>query len=64
MAHSSPRHPRSKEPLTPTLSPSNGEREKRRTRAALYPPSPQLVANFMSLMASKSCTPPPTRFVV
>ena len=24
----------------------------------------QLAANFISLMASKSCTPPPTRFVV
>jgi hypothetical protein len=24
----------------------------------------QLAANFISLIASKSCTPPPTRFVV
>jgi hypothetical protein len=36
-----------------TLSPLRGAREKH-----------QLAANFISLMASKSCTPPPTRFVV
>jgi hypothetical protein len=32
----------------------------KRTRS----PDRQLAANFITLMASKSCTPPPTRLVV
>ncbi len=40
-----------------SLSPG-GKREKRVNEHY------QLAANFISLMASKSCTPPPTRLVV
>jgi hypothetical protein len=54
-------------------NPSDGKKEiagnqtaRRSGRAAASSnrESPQLAANFISLMASKSCTPPPTRLVV
>jgi hypothetical protein len=40
----------------------NGASVARDARGHHHPP--QLVPNFKSLIASKSCTPPPTRFVV
>ena len=47
--------------MVPPVAPR--EREGTRARNAV-PSGDQLTENFKNLMASKSCTPPPTRLVV